>query len=113
LILINQVDLMTTHRVTNLVLISAAFLATTASSVAADEAKGAQLARQWCANCHVIGGSAAAALQQGPPSFTAIARDMPPDQLRTFLSHPHPPMPDLSLTRSEIDDLIVYIGTFR
>jgi len=35
------------------------------------------------------------------------------DQLRTFLSHPHPPMPDLSLTRAEIDDLIEYIATLR
>jgi len=35
------------------------------------------------------------------------------DQLRTFLSHPHDPMPDLGLTRSEIDDLIEYIATLR
>jgi len=35
------------------------------------------------------------------------------DQLRTFLSHPHAPMPDLGLTRAEIDDLIEYIATLR
>jgi hypothetical protein len=38
---------------------------------------------------------------------------MTADQLRTFLSHPHGAMPDLALTRSEIDDLVGYIETFR
>jgi len=51
---------------------------------------------------------------KGPPSFRAVAQGgRTGEQLRAFLSHPHPPMPDLSLTRSEIDDLIAYIGTFR
>jgi cytochrome c len=90
------------------------FSAAASPSVAADLAKGTQLARQWCANCHVIGGIPAASVQQGPPSFRAIAQGgLTADQLRTFLSHPHAPMPDLALTRSEIDDLIVYIETFR
>jgi cytochrome c len=35
------------------------------------------------------------------------------EQLRAFLSHPHGGMPDLSLTRAEIDDLIGYIDTLR
>ena len=83
-------------------------------SIAGDATKGAQLARQWCANCHVIGDIAAAPVQQGPPAFRAIARDgLTGDQLRSFLSHPHPPMPDLSLTRAEIDDLIGYIESLR
>jgi mono/diheme cytochrome c family protein len=32
-----------------------------------------------------------------------------PGELRAFLSHPHGAMPDLALSRSEIDDLIAYI----
>ena len=80
----------------------------------ADANKGAQIARQWCANCHVIGGSPAGPVPQGPPSFSTVARSgMTADQLRAFLSHPHGAMPDLSLTRVEIDDLIGYIGTLR
>jgi cytochrome c len=80
----------------------------------ADAARGGQLARQWCANCHVIGGSQAGAVPQGPPSFQTVAHSgMTADQLRAFLSHPHGAMPDLSLTRAEIDDLIGYIGTLR
>ena len=89
-------------------------LALVPHTVRADAHKGAQLARQWCASCHVIGGNPAAAVPQGPPSFPAIARSgMTADQLRTFLSHPHGAMPDLALTRAEIDDLIGYIETLR
>jgi len=85
-----------------------------AHSIRADVNKGVQLARQWCANCHVINGSSAAAVPQGPPTFPAIARSgMTSDQLRAFLTHPHGAMPDLALTRAEIDDLIGYIGTLR
>ena len=80
----------------------------------ADVQKGAQLARQWCANCHVIGSRPAGAVSQGPPSFPAISRSgMTANQLRAFLSHPHGAMPDLALTRAEIDDLISYIETLR
>jgi len=86
----------------------------TPHAVRADVQKGAQLARQWCANCHVIGGNPAGAVPQGPPNFPAIARSrMTLDQLRAFLSHPHGAMLDLALTRAEIDDLIGYIGTLR
>jgi cytochrome c len=80
----------------------------------ADVQKGAQLARQWCANCHVVAGNSGGAVPQGPPSFQAVAHSgTTPDQLRAFLSHPHGAMPDLALTRAEIDDLIGYIETLR
>ena len=80
----------------------------------ADAAKGAQIAQVWCANCHVISGNPAASVPQGPPSFQTVARSgMTTDQLRAFLSHPHGAMPDLALTRAEIDDLISYIATLR
>ena len=85
-----------------------------AHAVRADVQKGAQLAGQWCAHCHVIGGNTAGAAPQGPPTFPAIAHSgLTADQLRAFLSHPHGAMPDLSLTRAEIDDLIGYIETLR
>jgi cytochrome c len=84
-----------------------------AHSTLADVTKGSQLAQQWCANCHVTSGNSAGIVQQGPPSFPMIARARTADQLRAFLSHPHGAMPDLSLTRAEIDDLIGYIETLR
>jgi len=97
-----------------LALIISAGMAAAAPPAAADASTGARLAGQWCANCHVTGDSPAASVQQGPPDFRTIARGgLTTDQLRTFLSHPHAPMPDLALTRSEIDDLIAYIGSLR
>jgi len=87
--------------------------ASTAERTLADAAKGSQLAQQWCASCHVTGGTPAGNLQQGPPSFSTIAHARTADQLRVFLSHPHGAMPDLSLTRAEIDDLVSYIKTLR
>jgi cytochrome c len=80
----------------------------------ADVAQGERLARQWCVNCHVIDGSGpSATLPQGPPSFRVAAGHLNPGELRAFLTHPHGQMPDLSLTRSEIDDLIGYIESLR
>ena len=81
---------------------------------AADLANGDRLARQWCANCHLVRGAAQQSTQQGPPSLQAIADSgMPADRLRAFLSHPHGEMPDLALSRGEIDDLIGYIRSLR
>lgn len=83
-------------------------------SLAADLARGAQLAHQWCASCHVVGHRAPKIIQQGPPSFRAVAQSgMTRSRLKAFLSHPHGGMPDLSLSRAEIGDLIAYIETLR
>jgi len=83
------------HPFVSLVLTLATSIAAPSASIAADVAKGAQLARQWCANCHVIEGSGATTVQQGPPSFRSIG--LSGDQLRTFLTHPHGAMPDFAL----------------
>jgi mono/diheme cytochrome c family protein len=86
----------------------------TAVSAHADTSKGAQIARQWCTNCHVIAGNPTGPVPQGPPSFQIVAHGgMSADQLRAFMSHPHGAMPNLVLTRAEIDDLISYIETLR
>jgi mono/diheme cytochrome c family protein len=103
--------------VTKLVLAASACLAVTAlaapAAVADDIRNGAQLAQVWCASCHVIPGADGPALQ-GPPSFRAIAHSgKTPDQLRVFLEHPHGAMPQLSLSRAEIADLIAYIASLR
>jgi cation transport regulator len=82
-------------------------------SLAADPANGAALAQQWCISCHVLPGNPARTAPQGPPAFRDIARDKSPEQLRVFLIKPHGSMPQLSLSRQEIDDLIAYIETLR
>lgn len=85
-----------------------------ASAARADAANGERLARQWCAACHVVnGGGPSAPLPQGPPSFRTAAGHLGPEQTRAFLARPHGQMPDLNLTRAEIDDLVAYIATLR
>ena len=85
-----------------------------AKAAPADVAAGRAIAQRWCAGCHVISGNQTGAVPQGPPSFVAVAKSgLDTGQLRTFLSHPHGAMPDLALTRSEIDDLILYIRSLR
>jgi cytochrome c len=95
------------------VMLSLVLAAATARPTRADATRGSQLARQWCASCHVTSSNPAGNVQQGPPSFHTIAVVRTADQLRAFLSHPHGAMPDLSLTRQEIDDLVGYIETLR
>ncbi len=80
----------------------------------ADVGAGSQIAQRWCASCHVVDESQTGSVPQGPPSFRTIAKSgMTAEQLRAFLSHPHGAMPDLALTRTEIDNLIAYIQSQR
>jgi mono/diheme cytochrome c family protein len=85
-----------------------------AENARADPKQGGQLARQWCSGCHIVAASQTGAVPQGPPSFASLARSgMTAAQLRAFLSRPHGAMPDLALTRVEIDNLIDYIESLR
>ncbi|WP_448190969.1 c-type cytochrome [Azospirillum sp. sgz301742] len=75
---------------------------------AADPAAGRRIADQWCSSCHVVasrGGTDAV------PTLESIAKDRhrSPDWLRQWLSDPHPPMPNPSLTRAEIEDVVAYL----
>lgn len=71
---------------------------------------GEALARRVCADCHMVASDQTKA-NADVPSFMSIARKYQgkSDVLRAFLMEPHQPMPDLSLNRQEILDLIAYI----
>lgn len=77
---------------------------------AADPLAGDSLARQWCASCHIVAADQTSG-GDGAPTFATIASNPAIDRayLTTWLGQPHDPMPDLSLTAREIDDLIAYI----
>jgi mono/diheme cytochrome c family protein len=76
---------------------------------AADAAQGEIIAKRWCAACHLVSPEQTRAVAD-VPSFAAIARTkLPAESLKAFLSDPHPKMPDMSLTRSEIEDIVAYI----
>jgi mono/diheme cytochrome c family protein len=84
-------------------------------STAADRANGQRLAERWCSECHVV----ASGQQHGSdrvPTFAQIARSDRFDEgsLAAFLMTPHRSrMTNLSLTRSEIADLVAYIKSRR
>ena len=81
-----------------------------AIALAADAEHGGVIARRWCASCHGVAPGERRG-DRDAPDFAAIARDPAMDGrgLATFLAKPHGKMPDLSLSRSEIDDLAAFI----
>ena len=82
---------------------------------AQDVEQGHQLATRWCANCHVVERTTAAASANGLPTFPAIAASprTTPELLRATMSAQHGRMPDLQLTKRQQDDLIAYISSLR
>jgi mono/diheme cytochrome c family protein len=95
-----------------LVLLAAGLIPDPASS--ADAMHGQELARRWCAECHVVAPDQRQASTQAPP-FSAIARtpDFNANRLAFFLLDPHPKMPSMSLTRVEAADLAAYIASLK
>jgi mono/diheme cytochrome c family protein len=93
--------------------LAAAIALAPAPAAAADPAQGRLLASQWCTSCHVVepGGPG---VEVGP-TFVSVANDpeVSPDRLRAWLAAPHPPMPDLSLSRLEIESIVSYIESLR
>ena len=74
-----------------------------------DPEAGRELVRRWCTTCHVVdlegtGTDAGPAL----PALLAGKRRSA-DEIRGWLADPHPPMPNLSLSRREIDDILAYL----
>ncbi|WP_262266377.1 c-type cytochrome [Microvirga yunnanensis] len=76
--------------------------------------RGRQLADRWCASCHLVGPEQREA-SADVPSFASVARrdDLSEALLAAFLTNPHPPMPNMSLTRQEIADVLAYIRGLR
>jgi mono/diheme cytochrome c family protein len=97
-----------------LILAAAAVLSWSASHAAPppDPARGKTIAQRWCAECHVVSPNQARA-KADVPTFGEIAerRAKDPVPIEQFLMNPHPKMPDMQLTRSEIADIVAYIKT--
>jgi mono/diheme cytochrome c family protein len=83
-------------------------------AIAADADHGADLARRWCASCHVVSAEQTRASADVPP-FVEIARktDFTPERVAFFLLDPHPKMPSLPLSRGEAADIAAYIASPR
>jgi mono/diheme cytochrome c family protein len=83
-------------------------------AAAADPTHGGDLAKRWCATCHLVEGQQKQA-SADVPSFAMIAArtDFSPEKVAYFLLDPHPKMPSFPLTRTEASDLAAYIGSLR
>jgi mono/diheme cytochrome c family protein len=84
-------------------------------SLAAGQADaGKNLAVQLCATCHLVTEDQKSASTDVPTfSFIAAKYGQEIDYLAGFLADPHPPMPNFSLTRREIRDLLAYIKSLK
>jgi mono/diheme cytochrome c family protein len=87
-------------------------LLTAGPALAADIAQGEKIARRWCAACHVVAADQTQA-SVAVPTFFNVAQRKSGQQLTTFLTDPHPKMPDMSLTREEIADIVGYIESLK
>jgi len=100
-------------------LLSAILLTASLRHVAAqdvgDVAAGRDLCETWCSSCHVVSRAPQRGTSNGTPTFTAIARmrSTTPLSLGVFLQTPHSGMPDLHLSRDEIDNITAYILSLR
>jgi len=84
-----------------------------AQAAAADPDAGKRLTQQWCSGCHVVGNS-----DRGTdlaPPLPEIAREKgdDPQWIKGWLVAPHPPMPNLNLSRQEIDDITAYLTSLN
>lgn len=86
-----------------------------AQQLPGDPQAGHAIAERSCAHCHLVGGGDHQSTVDGVPTFAALARDpaMTVSRLDGFMQAPHPPMPDLALTRREINDVTAYILSLR
>jgi len=88
-----------------------------APAAPADPAKGERLAKRWCASCHLVAEGQATASADAP-SFAALANTPGRSAagIADFLTLPattHSRMPDMALSRVEIDDIAAYIATLK
>ena len=81
------------------------------TALAADAQNGQRLAQARCAPCHVVVPNQREELANSPP-FAAIARKagFDADMLAYLILAPHPRM-NMTITRSEADDIAAYIAT--
>jgi mono/diheme cytochrome c family protein len=77
---------------------------------AADPANGKRVAERWCASCHLVSPDQRQASADAP-AFAVIGRqpDFDAGRLALFLLAPHPPMPNMALTRDEAAEIAAYI----
>lgn len=76
-----------------------------------DVARGREISERWCMSCHRID---SATLNDQVPSFTSLAASSRTEAaIRGFLTRPHSPMPPLSLSNQQIEDVVAFLNTLK
>jgi mono/diheme cytochrome c family protein len=85
--------------------------ATSATTSAGNANAGRDLVLRSCTTCHAVSGTIAAS--DGAPPLSYIARDNKerPAWIRGWLMDPHAPMPEIMLSRQQINDIIAYLDS--
>jgi mono/diheme cytochrome c family protein len=93
----------------------ASWLPAGAAEIVGDARAGGQLARYWCAGCHVVANDQQRPAVAGVPPFRTLANDpqVTEYRIRMFLITPHTIMPNFMLTRRETDDIVAYIQSLK
>jgi len=94
--------------------IAASLVLVATPGYAQDVYHGLDLAKRWCASCHLVAPDQARASADVPP-FASIARrpNFSAQALAYFLLDPHPKMPEMAISRNAANDIAAYIATLR
>ncbi len=78
---------------------------------AGDPLDGERIAQRWCSGCHLVGQRGRGGGGAPAPAFVALANNPAKSEnyLKTWITNPHPPMPNFNLSRRTVDDLVAYI----
>jgi mono/diheme cytochrome c family protein len=97
-------------------MIVGAFAGVASAQIHPDAKTGREIAEKLCVGCHIVGAEAAGtSVPADVPSFEAIAAK-PGQTVQSIAGAiviPHPPMPNIELTREEIGDVAAYIMTLH
>lgn len=82
---------------------------------AALQERGAQLAQEWCAQCHAIGPEPQPQALADAPSFAELAArpTLNENELAWLLLSPHPVMPQFPITRRDVSAISAYIDSLQ
>ena len=96
------------------ILIISALVLGESDCFAADVARGEDLARRWCSDCHLVTPDQPSILVFTAP-FASIAQrpKFNARELSASLLAPHPQMRDRALSRDEAADIAAYIRSLR
>ena len=91
-------------------------LAPASHSQTASIARGQEIAERACAGCHVLTGTPERKVEGiDVPSFASIAArpNQTSQRLQSFIMTPHRPMPGMSLSLAEVNDVVAYLLSLK